>query len=105
MLSVPYLLFRLRTVSSIAFATGSGSPSRSISCAISNLYPPWYQLHRAATLSPEENKRAMDEGFRALRYFDNVTMRGAAREALEQLEREDRIGVVLLAARIITTPA
>ena len=47
----------------------------------------------------------MDEGFRALRYFDNVTMRGAAREALEQLEREDRIGVVLLAARIITTPA
>jgi predicted nucleotide-binding protein (sugar kinase/HSP70/actin superfamily) len=47
-------------------------------------------------LSPEENKRALDEGYRALRYFDNVTMRGAAREVLEQLEREDRIGVVLL---------
>src|SRR5437867_13220693 len=29
-------------------------------------------------------------------YFDNVTMRGAAREVLEQLEREDRLGVVLL---------
>ena len=28
--------------------------------------------------------------------FDNVTMRGAAREVLEQLEREDRLGVVLL---------
>lgn len=47
-------------------------------------------------LSPEENKRAMEEGFRALNYFDNVTMRGAAREVLEQLEREDRLGVVLL---------
>ena len=29
-------------------------------------------------------------------YFNNVTMRGAAREVLEQLEREDRLGVVLL---------
>src|SRR5258705_11555000 len=38
----------------------------------------------------------MLEGYRALHYFDNVTMRGAAREVLEQLEREDRIGVVLL---------
>ena len=38
----------------------------------------------------------MEEGYRALRYFDNVTMRGAAREVLEQLEREDRLGVVLL---------
>jgi len=49
-----------------------------------------------ATLSPEENKRAVEEGYRALRYFDNVTMRGAAREVLDQLEREDRLGVVLL---------
>jgi predicted nucleotide-binding protein (sugar kinase/HSP70/actin superfamily) len=47
-------------------------------------------------LSPEENTRAVQEGYRALAYFDNVTMRGAAREVLEQLEREDRIGVVLL---------
>jgi predicted nucleotide-binding protein (sugar kinase/HSP70/actin superfamily) len=47
-------------------------------------------------LSPEENKRALDQGYRSLRYFDNVTMRGAAREVLEQLEREDRLGVVLL---------
>src|ERR1041385_4530148 len=29
-------------------------------------------------LSREENKRAMLEGYRALHYFDNVTMRGAA---------------------------
>ena len=47
-------------------------------------------------LSPEENKRAVEEGYRALDVFNNVTMRGAAREVLEQLEREDRLGVVLL---------
>jgi predicted CoA-substrate-specific enzyme activase len=47
-------------------------------------------------LGPEENRRAVEAGYRALEYFDNVTMRGAAREVLEQLEREDRLGVVLL---------
>ena len=47
-------------------------------------------------LSPEENLRAIQEGYKALDYFNNVVQRGAAREVLEQLEREDRIGVVLL---------
>jgi predicted CoA-substrate-specific enzyme activase len=47
-------------------------------------------------LSPEENKRAVEQGYRALDLFNNVTMRGAAREVLEQLEREDRLGIVLL---------
>jgi len=47
-------------------------------------------------LSPEENHRAIEEGYRALDLFNNVTMRGAAREALETLEREDKLGVVLL---------
>jgi predicted CoA-substrate-specific enzyme activase len=47
-------------------------------------------------LSPEENHRAVQEGFRALDFFNNAIMRGGAREALEQLEREDRLGVVLL---------
>ncbi len=47
-------------------------------------------------LSPEENKRAVEQGYRALDVFNNVIMRGAAREVLEQLEREDRLGVVLL---------
>ncbi|MBL8234142.1 MAG: CoA activase, partial [Bryobacterales bacterium] len=47
-------------------------------------------------LSPEENARAINEGYKALHYFNNVTLRGAAREVLEQLEREDRLGVVLL---------
>src|SRR5690348_17052989 len=47
-------------------------------------------------LSPEENKKAVEEAYRALDVFNNVTMRGAAREVLEQLEREDRLGVVVL---------
>jgi predicted nucleotide-binding protein (sugar kinase/HSP70/actin superfamily) len=47
-------------------------------------------------LSPEENARAVKEGYRALDYFNNVTIRGQAREVLDQLEREDRLGVVLL---------
>src|SRR6202162_6322744 len=47
-------------------------------------------------LSPEENHRAIEEAYRSLDYFNNVTMRSAAREALEQLEREDKLGVGLL---------
>ncbi|MGA7234057.1 MAG: BadF/BadG/BcrA/BcrD ATPase family protein [Bryobacteraceae bacterium] len=47
-------------------------------------------------ISPEENTRAIAEGFRALDFFNNVTMRGAAREVLEELERENKLGVVLL---------
>jgi predicted nucleotide-binding protein (sugar kinase/HSP70/actin superfamily) len=47
-------------------------------------------------LSPEENARAVEQGYRALDYFNNVTMRGRGREVLEQLEREDKLGVVLL---------
>jgi predicted nucleotide-binding protein (sugar kinase/HSP70/actin superfamily) len=47
-------------------------------------------------VSPEENARAVREGYKALNHFDNVVMRGAARETLEQLEREDRLGIVLL---------
>jgi activator of 2-hydroxyglutaryl-CoA dehydratase/predicted nucleotide-binding protein (sugar kinase/HSP70/actin superfamily) len=54
------------------------------------------QFHDILGLSPEENHRAIREGYRALDVFNNVTMRGAAREALETLEREDRLGVVLL---------
>ncbi|MBI3209594.1 MAG: CoA activase [Candidatus Solibacter usitatus] len=47
-------------------------------------------------LSPEENARAVKEGYKALDYFNNVIMRGAAREVLSELERENRLGVVLL---------
>jgi predicted CoA-substrate-specific enzyme activase len=47
-------------------------------------------------LTPEENHRAIEQGYRALDMYNNVTIRGAAREVLEELEREDRIGIVLL---------
>ena len=47
-------------------------------------------------LSPEENGRAVAEGYKALEYFNNHVMRGQSREVLEQLEREDRLGVVVL---------
>ena len=47
-------------------------------------------------LSPEENHRAVEAAYTALDVFNNVIQRGQAREVLEQLEREDRIGIVLL---------
>ena len=47
----------------------------------------WEQFKDILGLSPEENARAIREGFRALDQFNNVTMRGAAREVLEQLEK------------------
>ncbi len=47
-------------------------------------------------LTPEENHRAIEEGYKALDTFYNVTLRGAAREVLNQLEAEDRLGIVLL---------
>ncbi|MBI2840968.1 MAG: CoA activase [Acidobacteria bacterium] len=48
-------------------------------------------------LSREENRRAIDEGFAALDRFVNGTLRKKSREVLEMLERENRIGIVVLA--------
>jgi predicted CoA-substrate-specific enzyme activase len=56
----------------------------------------WEDFHDVLGLSPEENQRAVREGYRALDSFNNITQRGAGREVLEQLEREDRLGIVLL---------
>ena len=47
-------------------------------------------------LSPEENHRAVEQGYRALDHYNNKVLRGQAREVLEQLEREDRLGIVVL---------
>jgi predicted CoA-substrate-specific enzyme activase len=47
-------------------------------------------------LTPEEHHLAIEEGYKALDCFYNVTLRGGAREVLNQLEAEDRIGVVML---------
>ncbi|MBL8296171.1 MAG: CoA activase [Bryobacterales bacterium] len=56
----------------------------------------WEQFKDILGLSPEENARAVSEGYKALDVFNNVTLRGLGREVLEQLEREERLGIVLL---------
>ncbi|MEZ5398053.1 MAG: BadF/BadG/BcrA/BcrD ATPase family protein [Bryobacteraceae bacterium] len=56
----------------------------------------WEQFADILGLSPEENARAVREGYKALDVFNNVILRGQGREVLEQLEREDRLGIVLL---------
>ena len=47
-------------------------------------------------LGEEENWRAVEQGFAALTKFDNGVMRATAREVLRRLEREDKLGIVLL---------
>ena len=46
-------------------------------------------------LSPEENERAIASGFKALEEYE-TGIRRKAREVLDQLEREERIGIVML---------
>jgi predicted CoA-substrate-specific enzyme activase len=46
-------------------------------------------------LSLEENDRAVESGFAALKEYEG-TIRRRARQVLDQLEREDRIGIVML---------
>jgi predicted CoA-substrate-specific enzyme activase len=47
-------------------------------------------------LSIEENERAVEAGFAALKDYE-TSIRKRARQVLDQLEREDRIGIVMLA--------
>ncbi|HZQ91270.1 MAG TPA: BadF/BadG/BcrA/BcrD ATPase family protein [Terriglobales bacterium] len=46
-------------------------------------------------LSEEENQRAVEQGFRALEQYESG-LRRHARQVLDQLEAEDRIGIVML---------
>ena len=46
-------------------------------------------------LSQEENDRAVESGFAALKEYE-TSIRKRARQVLDQLEREDRIGIVML---------
>ena len=46
-------------------------------------------------LSQEENDRAVESGFAALKEYE-TNIRRRARQVLDQLEREDRIGIVML---------
>ena len=58
-----------------------------------------YQMFQAwqpiLGLSEEENNRAVEVGFEALRDYE-TSIRKRARQVLDQLEREDRIGIVML---------
>jgi predicted CoA-substrate-specific enzyme activase len=58
-----------------------------------------YQMLRAwqpvLGLSAEENDRAVESGFAALNEYE-ASIRKRARQVLDQLEREDRIGIVML---------
>jgi predicted nucleotide-binding protein (sugar kinase/HSP70/actin superfamily) len=46
-------------------------------------------------LSQEENDRAVEAGYQALKDYE-ASIRRRARQVLDQLEREDRIGIVML---------
>jgi predicted nucleotide-binding protein (sugar kinase/HSP70/actin superfamily) len=58
-----------------------------------------YQMMKAwepiLGLSEEENERAIEVGFKAMADYES-SIRRRAREVLDQLEREDRIGIVML---------
>ncbi|MCC6833283.1 MAG: CoA activase [Thermoleophilia bacterium] len=56
------------------------------------LFDDWKDL---LGLTQEEHRRAVDEGYRCLEKWEGE-VRGAAREVLDQLEAEDRLGIVLL---------
>jgi predicted CoA-substrate-specific enzyme activase len=56
------------------------------------MYKAWAPL---LGLSREESDRALDAGFKALEEYE-TDIRRQARQTLDQLEREDRIGIVML---------
>jgi predicted CoA-substrate-specific enzyme activase len=58
-------------------------------------YQMWQALTPVMGLSEEENVRACEAGFVALAEYES-SIRKRARQVLDQLEREDRIGVVML---------
>src|SRR5205085_5081648 len=55
----------------------------------------WDAFKDVLGLGREEHRRAIDVGYEALDRF-YAELRGAAREVLEGLEREDRLGIVVL---------
>jgi len=58
-------------------------------------YQMWQAWQPVLGLSEEENDRAVESGFAALKEYEN-SIRRRARQVLDQLEREDRIGIVML---------
>jgi predicted CoA-substrate-specific enzyme activase len=58
-------------------------------------YQMWEAWEPLLGLSQEENDRAVESGFAALSEYE-TSIRHRARQVLDQLEREDRIGIVML---------
>ena len=58
-------------------------------------YQMWQCLQSLMGLSQEENDRAVDSGYQALKDYE-TSIRHRARQVLDRLEREDRIGIVML---------
>ncbi|HUN61875.1 MAG TPA: BadF/BadG/BcrA/BcrD ATPase family protein [Candidatus Sulfotelmatobacter sp.] len=58
-------------------------------------YQMWQVWEPLLGLSQEENDRAVESGFAALKEYETSIGR-RARQVLDQLEREDRIGIVML---------
>ena len=58
-------------------------------------YQMWQAWQPVLGLSQEENDRAVESGFAALKEYES-SIRRRARQVLDQLEREDRIGIVML---------
>jgi predicted nucleotide-binding protein (sugar kinase/HSP70/actin superfamily) len=58
-------------------------------------YQMWQAWEPLLGLSQEENDRAVESGFAALKEYE-TSIRRRARQVLDQLEREDRIGIVML---------
>jgi len=56
------------------------------------LFDDWSEL---LGLTPAEHRRAVDEGYRCLERYE-TDMRRAGREVLDQLEADDRLGIVVL---------
>ncbi|MEE9324475.1 MAG: BadF/BadG/BcrA/BcrD ATPase family protein [Dehalococcoidia bacterium] len=65
------------------------------------MYECWNEL---LGVTWEENKKAIEAGNKALDHFYNGILRKRAKEVLEQLEREDRVGVVMLGRPYHTDP-
>jgi predicted CoA-substrate-specific enzyme activase len=58
-------------------------------------YQMWQVWQPVMGLSEEENGRAVESGFAALKEYE-TSIRRRARQVMDQLEREDRIGIVML---------
>lgn len=56
----------------------------------------WDTFKDILGLSEEENERALSEGYKAFTHFQKVVLQQQGREIIDMLERESRLGIVLL---------